>query len=200
MHRFLIVALSVAVFGGGLASADDHEDPYLWLEEVEGEKALKWVEERSAMDTDVLESVPEFGEIHQKTIEIYTSDDRIPAPSIRGSWIYNYWRDTEHVRGIWRRTFLDEYLKAAPSWETVLDLDALAEAEEHLVIGGEEERVVLHRFFGNGNRNEQPVPGPLPEAVAIGHLVPILVKTGIFQKTLLQTVAVLEAEPAQAVL
>ena len=129
MHRFLIVALSVAVFGGGLASADDHEDPYLWLEEVEGEKALKWVEERSAMDTAVLEAVPEFGEIHQKTIEIYTSDDRIPAPSIRGSWIYNYWRDTEHVRGIWRRTFLDEYLKAAPSWETVLDLDALAEAE-----------------------------------------------------------------------
>ena len=33
------------------------------------------------------------------------------------------------MRGIWRRTFLDEYVKEKPSWETVLDLDALAEAE-----------------------------------------------------------------------
>lgn len=129
MHKLLIVALALVVLGGGPAAADDHEDPYLWLEEVGGERALEWVEDRSGKDTAVLEAVPVFGEIHKKTIEIYTSDDRIPTPSMRGSWIYNYWRDTEHVRGIWRRTFLDEYMKDSPSWETVLDLDALAEAE-----------------------------------------------------------------------
>jgi prolyl oligopeptidase len=129
MRQFLIAAFVLAVFSGGFAAADESEDPYLWLEEVEGEKALKWVEERSASDTAMLEEVSVFPEVEAKFIEIYNSEDRIPYPSIRGPWIYNYWRDSDHVRGIWRRTFLDEYLKDSPSWEIVLDLDKLAEAE-----------------------------------------------------------------------
>jgi len=130
MRLILIATLVLAALGGGLAMADENEDPYLWLEEVEGEKALKWVEERSAKDTATLKAVPVFGEIHEKLLEIYNSSDRIPSVSIRGSWLYNFWRDADHVRGIWRRTFLDEYKKDEPSWETVLDLDALAAAEE----------------------------------------------------------------------
>jgi prolyl oligopeptidase len=129
MHRSLVVSLVLLGCVTGIAVAADHEDPYLWLEEVEGEKALKWAEERSVQDMAEIKAVPVFGEIHEKFLEIYNSDDRIPYPSIRGPWIYNYWRDADHVRGIWRRTFLDEYLKASPTWETVLDLDAVAEAE-----------------------------------------------------------------------
>jgi prolyl oligopeptidase len=105
------------------------EDPYLWLEEVENAKALEWASERSAADTAVLEAVPEYEEIHQALLEIYNSSDRIPTPTIRGEQIYNFWRDADHVRGIWRRTSLDEFVKDEPAWETVLDLDALAEAE-----------------------------------------------------------------------
>jgi prolyl oligopeptidase len=130
MRQFLIASLVFAIVGGGLAAADDTGDPYLWLEEVEGEKALAWAEARSAADTAEIEAVPVYAEIHAKLLEIFNSDDRIPSPVIRGAWIYNYWRDAEHVRGIWRRTFLAEYLKASPSWETVLDLDALAAAEK----------------------------------------------------------------------
>ncbi len=130
MRKILTAAFALAIFGGGFATADDNDDPYLWLEEVEGEKALKWVETRSAADTAELEAVPVFGEIHEKTLEIYNSSDRIPGVGIRGAWLYNFWRDADHVRGIWRRTFLDEYMKDEPSWETVLDLDALAEAED----------------------------------------------------------------------
>ena len=130
MRLFLVSALVLAVFGGGISAADENEDPYLWLEDVEGERALAWVEERSATDTAVLEAVPVYSEIHQKLLEIYNSSDRIPSVSIRGSWLYNFWRDADHVRGIWRRTFLEEYLKENPSWETVLDVDALAEAED----------------------------------------------------------------------
>ena len=130
MRKILTAAFALAIFGGGFATADDNDDPYLWLEEVEDEKALKWVETRSAADTAELEAVPVFGEIHEKTLEIYNSSDRIPGVGIRGAWLYNFWRDADHVRGIWRRTFLDEYMKDEPSWETVLDLDALAEAED----------------------------------------------------------------------
>jgi prolyl oligopeptidase len=128
MRQILIAVVVLALCG--IAGAEEAEDPYLWLEEVEGQKALEWVKERSAQDTAVLEAVPVYSEIHEKLLEIYNSSDRIPSVSIRGSWLYNFWRDADHVRGIWRRTFLDEYMKDEPSWETVLDLDAVAAAEE----------------------------------------------------------------------
>jgi prolyl oligopeptidase len=129
MRFKLTVAFSLAVFTAVIGVAAD-EDPYLWLEEVEGEKALNWVKERSAADTAEIEKVPEFAPIHEKLLEIYNSTERIPSPGIRGPWVYNFWRDKDHVRGIWRRTFLDEYVKTSPAWETVLDIDALAEAED----------------------------------------------------------------------
>jgi prolyl oligopeptidase len=127
MRQFSIAVIALALCG--LAAAEEPEDPYLWLEEIQGEEALEWVEARSAKDTATLEKVEVFPEIHEKLLEIYNSSDRIPWVGRRGSWLYNFWRDAEHVRGIWRRTFLDEYVKEEPSWETVLDLDALAEAE-----------------------------------------------------------------------
>ncbi|MBY0444149.1 MAG: prolyl oligopeptidase family serine peptidase [Burkholderiales bacterium] len=46
-----------------------------------------------------------------------------------GGYFYNFWRDGDHQRGIWRRTTLASYKTANPNWETVLDLDALAKAE-----------------------------------------------------------------------
>ncbi|MEE4271874.1 MAG: prolyl oligopeptidase family serine peptidase [Thermoanaerobaculales bacterium] len=127
MRQILFAVVTIALCS--MAFAEEPEDPYLWLEEVEGERALKWAEERSAEDTAALEAVPVFPEIHETLLEIYNSSDRIPTVVIRGAWLYNFWRDATHVRGIWRRTFIDEYIKDEPSWETVLDLDKLAEAE-----------------------------------------------------------------------
>jgi prolyl oligopeptidase len=129
MRNKLSIAILISLFAATICIAAD-EDPYLWLEEVEGEKALSWAKEKSAADTAELEAVPEFEEIHARSLEIYNSRDRIPSPRIRGAWVYNFWRDAEHVRGIWRRTFLSEYVKELPAWEIVLDLDALAEAED----------------------------------------------------------------------
>jgi len=126
-HRFAI-AILITLFTGTVCVAAD-EDPYLWLEEVESEKALTWAKERSDADTAVIEKVPEFAAIHTRLLEIYNSRDRIPAPGFRGAWIYNFWQDADHVRGVWRRTFLDEFVKDQPAWEIVLDLDALAETE-----------------------------------------------------------------------
>ncbi|HOX24123.1 MAG TPA: prolyl oligopeptidase family serine peptidase [Candidatus Krumholzibacteria bacterium] len=118
----------LSVFIPLIAGAGD-EDPYLWLEEVEGEKALEWVKARSAKDTAEIEAAPEFAAIHAELLEIFNSRERIPNPAIRGAWLYNFWQDAEHVRGVWRRTFLDQYLVESPAWEIVLDVDALAAAE-----------------------------------------------------------------------
>ncbi|MBK7190425.1 MAG: S9 family peptidase [bacterium] len=129
--RSRLAALLALVFLASLAATAcaQADDPNLWLEEVEGKKALEWVKERSAKDTAELEAVPVFEPIHARLLEIYNDRARIPGVNFEGGWLYNFWQDAEHVRGVWRRTFLDEYLKDSPSWDVVLDLDALAKAE-----------------------------------------------------------------------
>src|SRR5262245_36585673 len=122
-------ALAVAIPAVPVAAADD-KDPNLWLEEVTGEKALAWVKERNAESTAELAKSPEFKEMNERLLKILDSKDKIPFVSKRGEFYYNFWRDEKNPRGLWRRTTLDEYRKAEPKWETVIDLDALAEAEK----------------------------------------------------------------------
>ena len=104
-------------------------DPWLWLEDVEGEKALDWVRERNARSQKALEAEPGFEALRADLLKILDSDDRIPYVQKIGEHYYNFWRDAKNERGLWRRTSLAEYRKAEPAWETVLDLDALAKAE-----------------------------------------------------------------------
>jgi prolyl oligopeptidase len=127
--RLLRTVLTVAALLAAAAGLAADKDPYLWLEEVEGAKALSWVKERSAKDTAEIEAVPEFAAIRAELLEIFNSRERIPSAGIRGAWLYNFWQDADHVRGVWRRTFLDQYLQSSPAWETVLDVDALAKTE-----------------------------------------------------------------------
>ena len=104
-------------------------DPYLWLEDVTGDKALAWVKEQDARSKSEIEARPEFKSIHERLLQIYNSHDRIPYVAKRGGWLYNFWQDEKNPRGVWRRTTMDEYRKADPRWETVLDIDALDKAE-----------------------------------------------------------------------
>ena len=105
-------------------------DPYLWLEEVEGEKALAWVRERNKASQSYLEALPGFDERNAKNLAIYDSDERISYPSFSGNYITNFWRDEKNTRGISRRTTLKNYLSGTPNWETVIDIDAIAKAED----------------------------------------------------------------------
>ena len=127
-NRFVLTLLIYTVATS--TSFATEQDPYLWLEEVENEKALEWAKTKSTADTAVFEAQPEYTGIYDTLVEIYNSRDRIPTPGIRDTWIYNFWQDAEQVRGIWRRATLEEYVKEAPAWETVLDLDALAKTED----------------------------------------------------------------------
>jgi len=104
-------------------------DPYLWLEEVEGPNALAWARGQNELSISALESHPLFEPIHERALEIYTSDDRIAYPSLMGGEIYNFWRDADHVRGIWRKATLKGYREDETDWDLILDVDALAEAE-----------------------------------------------------------------------
>ncbi len=106
------------------------EDPYLWLEDVGGEKAIAWVKEQNAKTQQLLEAEPLFATIRDKTLEVLNSRARIPGVGKRGAFFYNFWQDEKNIRGVWRRTTMNEYKKSEPAWETVLDLDQLAKNEK----------------------------------------------------------------------
>jgi prolyl oligopeptidase len=113
-----------------MREADDgHFDPWLWLEDIDSDRALGWVAERNAETERELTALPGYAALRARLKTILDSRDRIPYVGHHDGRFYNFWRDADHERGIWRRTTLEEYRKPAPAWETVLDLDALARAE-----------------------------------------------------------------------
>jgi prolyl oligopeptidase len=113
------------------------DDENLWLEDIDGEKAMQWVKQENTRSAAILEGDQRFDIFKKRLTAIYESTDRIPVATVRGDWLYNFWQDAEHVRGIWRRTTLDSYRLAKPDWKVLLDLDQLAAAEgEAWVWGG----------------------------------------------------------------
>jgi prolyl oligopeptidase len=106
------------------------DDPYFWLEEVDGAKPLAWVEAQNKKSLAELTSAPGYQALYDRLLAINNSRARIPAVVKRGDYYYNFWQDAKNVRGVWRRTTPAEYRKESPAWETVLDLDALALSEK----------------------------------------------------------------------
>ena len=105
------------------------EDPYLWLEDVTGTAALDWVRDRNEVTLGALSGGPRFASLRAEAREVLDADDRIPFARRRGEYLYNFWQDAEHPKGLWRRTTLAEYRKDRPGWEILLDVDALAAQE-----------------------------------------------------------------------
>ena len=109
--------------------SDSPPDPYLWLEDVTGDKQLEWVRERNAECIAALGKADTFTNLEARLLAILDSQERIPMVSKIGNRFCNFWRDAANPKGVWRRTTLEEYRTPEPAWETVLDLDALATAE-----------------------------------------------------------------------
>lgn len=106
----------------------EFDDPYLWLEEIDGDRAVAWVE---AQNRRTCERLCDAGFDTDKAAltAIYDADTRIPAIVQRGGQVYNFWTDTGHKRGVWRRTTLDDYRHETPNWDILLDLDELCDRE-----------------------------------------------------------------------
>jgi prolyl oligopeptidase len=105
------------------------DDPFLWLEEVEGAAALAWVRAENARSLALLEADPRYADMHREALAVITAPDRIPYPGFLGDRLANFWQDEGHVRGLWRATSLASFATAEPDWQTLLDVDALAAAE-----------------------------------------------------------------------
>lgn len=182
MKAFRKGPVVLALVLAGSAAAQSVDDPFQWLEDVQGEKALAWVRQQNAKTTKVLEARPEYKPVFTRTLQILDSKEKIPSPELLGETVYNFWRDDAHERGIWRRTSLASYRTATPEWETVLDVDALAKAEGKawvfhganclppkyarcmvsLSVGGSD--AAVRREFDTGTKEFVPGGFSLPEA------------------------------------
>ena len=115
---------------------DGDDDPYLWLEDIDGARVLEWVERHNGPTLARL-SGERFEQMRADALGVFDADDQIPGVARQGAYLYNFWQDASHPRGVWRRTTLEEYRKEAPEWDVVIDVDALAAAEdENWVWGG----------------------------------------------------------------
>ncbi|MGC4935013.1 prolyl oligopeptidase family serine peptidase [Gordonia sp. DT30] len=113
-----------------ISSGDPSVDPYLWLEDVTGDESLAWVRTHNEPTIDELTDSDRFAELQAQSLEILDTDDRIPYVRRRGEFLYNFWRDATHPRGLWRRTTLEQYRTDTPDWDVLVDVDALAGAED----------------------------------------------------------------------
>ncbi|WP_196140206.1 prolyl oligopeptidase family protein [Aliikangiella sp. G2MR2-5] len=120
----------LVIFAAQAVSAAKLDDPYLWLEEVHGEKAMEWVKSQNAVSERDLSASKYYQAIKSDALDILNSKDKIKYVSIRGDKVYNFWRDAKNVRGLYREANLKDYLANKPKWETVLDIDLLGKNEK----------------------------------------------------------------------
>jgi len=105
------------------------DDPFLWLEQVHSDSAMAWVRQENAATFAQFTQSPGFAALRDTIRKVLDSDARIPYVSRMGPYLYNFWRDKAHPRGIWRRTTLEQYRKAEPRWDVLLDVDSLGKAD-----------------------------------------------------------------------
>jgi prolyl oligopeptidase len=131
MRRLAAFAFAALALGAcsTVSKPSGSADPYLWLEEVEGEQALSWVRERNAKSLQALQADARYAPMEREALAIFQDRNRLPLGAMRNGYVHNFWQDEKNVRGLWRRAPLAGYKAGAPVWETVLDFDALAAAE-----------------------------------------------------------------------
>src|SRR5690606_554369 len=117
-------------------AAHAQEDPHQWLEEITSPAALEWVEGENERTLAVLEADPRFEPMRREALSILNSDARIPLGAIHDGNVYNFWQDATHVRGVWRRASVEDYVRGTPRWEILIDYDGLAEDEGENWVAG----------------------------------------------------------------
>ncbi|HJS41147.1 MAG TPA: prolyl oligopeptidase family serine peptidase [Sphingomicrobium sp.] len=125
--KHLLAAAALGVASAAFAQADD---PYLWLEEIEGAKPLETVRQWNATTEATLNQIPGFEARQQRALALLNDPNNIAMPEeVMGDLVANHWVDANHKRGLWRVSPLADYLAGKPQWRTLIDVDALGAAE-----------------------------------------------------------------------
>jgi len=128
--RLALAAALVFTAAPIAAQESDAEDPYIWLEEIQGERALAKVDQWNADTEAVLTAQAEYPLAKAWARQILDDTRQIAMPdAIMGDQVTNLWRDADNPRGLWRTATLESYLAGAPEWRTLIDVDQLGEDE-----------------------------------------------------------------------
>ena len=128
--RLALAAALVFAAAPIAAQESDAEDPYIWLEEIQGERALAKVDQWNADTEAVLTAQAEYPLAKAWAKQILDDTRQIAMPdAIMGDQVTNLWRDADNPRGLWRTATLQSYLAGAPEWRTLIDVDQLGEDE-----------------------------------------------------------------------
>lgn len=130
-----LAALAAAMPAAAQSTPAEQPDKYTWLEDIHGQRSMAWVKAQDARTAAVLEKDPRFAALGAEALTVLESPERLPMPQFRAGQVYNTWRDAGHLRGIVRRTSLENFLTANPAWETVIDYDALSKADKQSWVG-----------------------------------------------------------------
>jgi prolyl oligopeptidase len=131
----IAAVMMLAILANAQQSSSEQPDKYTWLEDIYGERQLAWVKAQNARTAAVLEKDANFAPLEAEALKVLESPVRLLEPEFRNGAVYNTWRDANHVRGIVRRTTLQDYLTPDPKWQTVIDYDALAAADKQSWVG-----------------------------------------------------------------
>ena len=125
------LAAALAFAPTTIAAQDtDADDPYIWLEEIQGERALAKVDQWNADTEAVLTDQPEYPLAKAWAKQILDDTRQIALPdAIQGDMVTNLWRDADNPRGLWRIASLESYMAGAPEWRVLIDVDKLGEDE-----------------------------------------------------------------------
>ncbi|SHE67213.1 prolyl oligopeptidase [Microbulbifer donghaiensis] len=126
--KFRGLAVAALVLSSGSA-AWASEDPYMWLEEVDGERAIEWVKEQNAKTSTHLEQGSLYKSLYADALAALNAEDRLPEITQKGDWLYENHHSKAHPRGLYRRISADQFNRGGERWETVLDIDALSSTE-----------------------------------------------------------------------
>ena len=125
-----IAMLGALISGAHAVPANVPNDPYAWLEEGHGAKPLAWVADQNKKSLGQLKAGPGYQKNYDNILQVLDATDRIPFGSFSHGYVYNFWQDAKNPKGLWRRTAIADYQKAAPHWDVLLDVDALAKSEK----------------------------------------------------------------------
>ncbi len=129
----LAAGFGAVLLAGAAWAADltpDSPDPYLWLTDIHGAKAVDWAKTQTAKSLAVLKSDPDYQKDHDSILKVLDANDRIAMGNLDHGDVFNFWQDASHTRGLWRKTTIADYRNPSPKWDVLLDVDALDAAEK----------------------------------------------------------------------
>ena len=130
MRKLILAAAAVVAGTAAIAQTATSDDPYLWLEQIEGPRALAQVRQWNAATEALVATGPTFEQYRKRALDILNDEQQIAEPEdVLGDQVTNHWVDAKNPRGLWRITSLSSYVSGHPQWRTLIDVDALGKAE-----------------------------------------------------------------------